>query len=82
MCAPCVCTVGPPRCGELWGKGGKVLGARRPVGPGFPSPAVVVRESLSRPPSPHETQPVAVCSYGAALLESVVPRMLSLRVAD
>ena len=28
----------PPRCGEPWGKGGEVLGARRPVGPGFPSP--------------------------------------------
>lgn len=58
----------PPRCGEPWGKGGKVLGARRPVGPGFPSPAAVVRESLSRPPSPHEPQPVAACGHGRGRL--------------
>ena len=58
----------PPRCGEPWGKGGEVLGARRPVGPGFPSPVAVVRESLSRPPSPHEPQPVAACGHGRGRL--------------
>ena len=66
---PCARARGrPPRCGEPWGKGGEVLGARRPVGPGFPSPVAVVRESLSRPPSPHEPQPVAACGHGRGRL--------------
>ena len=66
--APRVRAVGPRGVVSLGAKGGKVLGARRPVGPGFPSPAAVVRESLSRPPSPHEPQPVAACGHGRGRL--------------
>ena len=65
-----------------------MLGARRPVGPGFPSPAAVVRESLSRPPSPHEPQPVAACGHGRGRLarerdpQDVEPRGGRLRSED
>lgn len=64
------------------------MGARRPVGPGFPSPAAVVRESLSRPPSPHEPQPVAACGHGRGRLarerdpQDVEPRGGRLRSED
>ena len=86
--APRVRAVGPRGVVSLGAKGGKVLGARRPVGPGFPSPAAVVRESLSRPPSPHEPQPVAACGHGRGRLarerdpQDVEPRGGRLRSED
>ena len=49
----------PPRCGEPWGKGGKVLGARRPVGPGFPSPAVRGKPKPSGSPLQGRARPPA-----------------------
>ncbi|CAI9149000.1 unnamed protein product, partial [Rangifer tarandus platyrhynchus] len=67
--------------GREGGGGGKgVVGARRPVGPGSPSPAAVVRRSLSRPPSPPSHSRWWCGGPGLGrLARERVPRMLSPR---
>jgi len=81
-CAVCVRSA---PCGvvSLGAKGGRCWGARRLVGPRFPSPQTWCRRAYcARPLSPSRSQWQRAVMVGAALLESVIPRMSSLRVAD
>ena len=84
VCACAVCVRSAP-CGvvSLGAKGGRCWGARCLVGPRFPSPQTWCRRAYcARPFSTSRSQWRRAVMVGAASLESVIPRMSSLRVAD